>query len=168
VQTVRRELKIITDMMCSTMIGYEGVGKDVGLPIQHYRLAMRALHRGGAYLRAVAKPHNEAQDPRVDPAEEAGEGESMSNSQHGISDDQGGPASGGRGGAEEAKSTTVCDPDTNEIRCEVCDESIPMPLGDHAWVYAVRGAFEEVHRKCTGPSKYSIPRCYFVQRQVYR
>jgi len=45
---------------------------------------------------------------------------------------------------------TVCDAKTQTIRCEVCKDEIPLPLGSVDWVVRACNAFTRTHLNCNG------------------
>ena len=59
-------------------------------------------------------------------------------------------------GLRQHRDNTVCDAKTQTLRCMVCGDEVPIPLGAVDWVVAVMKAFSEAHR---GP--HSGPRSWF-------
>jgi hypothetical protein len=47
---------------------------------------------------------------------------------------------------------TVIDANTQTMRCEVCGDEVPIPLGGLSWVVKVMKAFASEHRRCNGNS----------------
>ena len=43
-------------------------------------------------------------------------------------------------------STTRLDVARHTLRCDICADEIPFPLGDVAWVLAITRAFADAHR----------------------
>jgi hypothetical protein len=55
---------------------------------------------------------------------------------------------------------TVVDAITQTMRCNVCKDEVPIPLGSLDWVAAVCLAFDKAHRACKGnPGRttFSVP-----------
>lgn len=55
--------------------------------------------------------------------------------------------------SERRQDNTVVDATTQTMRCNVCGDEIPMPLGDVDWVCAVMRAFTKAHRGNTHPGR---------------
>jgi len=45
----------------------------------------------------------------------------------------------------KVKSAAVCDANTQTVRCEVCGDEIPIPIGPISWFVAVTQAFADIH-----------------------
>ena len=45
---------------------------------------------------------------------------------------------------------TFCNPVTQTVKCDVCGDKIPLPLGTVKWVADVLSAFDDAHRGCGG------------------
>ena len=48
------------------------------------------------------------------------------------------------------KSNTECDATTQIMRCLICGDEVPLPLGVVDWVADVLVAFDRAHRNCKG------------------
>jgi len=58
------------------------------------------------------------------------------------------------------KPRTVVDAATQTMRCDVCKDEVPIPLGSLGWVAAVCEAFDRAHRGCRGvpgATTFSVP-----------
>ena len=59
------------------------------------------------------------------------------------------------------KDNTVIDAHTQTMRCTVCGDEVPIPLGDLRWASAVMRAFGAAHKaKAHGPKRtwFSTPK----------
>ena len=50
-----------------------------------------------------------------------------------------------RGAPSGPTNHCVCDSSTGTVRCKICGDEIPIPLGDISWVCGVLGAFTGSH-----------------------
>ena len=61
------------------------------------------------------------------------------------------------------KDATVVDAITKTMRCEVCKEEVPIPLGKIDWTSSVMQAFVVAHRGCDGrkgKTGFSVPKTF--------
>lgn len=59
------------------------------------------------------------------------------------------------------QDNTVVDANTQTMRCNVCGDEVPLPLGDVGWFVAVIQAFAKAHRTPRHPpglTAFAVPR----------